>query len=91
MKLDLYGKRNKIPNKTKYRLGEGRKPKRYTMHIPSDSLFEFKLEMVIQQNALFQTTDLFSRNDKYILNSLEKISIASTIGGSVGKEKEEAT
>lgn len=47
MKLDLYGKRNKIPNKTKYRLGEGRKPKRYTMHIPSDSLFEFKLEMVI--------------------------------------------
>lgn len=33
--------------KTKCRLGEGRKQKIYTMHIPSGSLFEFKLEMVI--------------------------------------------
>lgn len=41
------GKKTKIPNKVKHMLGGREKSKKCTMHVLSDSLFEFKLEMII--------------------------------------------
>lgn len=60
----LYGKRNKIPNKIKYMLG-GREKSKTMYHA-----YTLRFIVWIQTwndylpKSLFQTTDLFSRNDK---------------------------
>lgn len=72
LKLDYMGKETKSPTKWNICWVEERNLKQGTMHILCDSLFEFKLEMIIYQNPFSKLWTYSAEMINKVLHSLEK-------------------